>query len=60
MERAYKFSKGQRVKIRDEEDFEWVMGIVEDTTSNSVIIKWEDLHDPVQHFEDEYYKLKLL
>lgn len=60
MERTYKFSKGLRVRMRDEEDLEWVFGVVDDFTSNSVLIKWEDLPDPVQHFEDEYYKIKLL
>lgn len=49
------FKKGQRVKIKDEETGEIINGTVQDITPDCVIIKWEDLTDPVNHDKSEYH-----
>lgn len=58
MERTYKFKEGQRVKMNDPIDG-LVYGVVTDTTSVSVFIKWEDLNEPTEHFTEEFSEIKL-
>lgn len=59
MEREYNFEKGQRVKMRDQDDGTMAYGEVVDTTSISVFIKWEDLTDACEHFKDEFNLINL-
>ena len=46
--------------MKDPDDGIMCYGEVVDTTSNSVFIKWDDLHSPCQHFENEYCDIKLV
>lgn len=60
MERTYSFKQGQKVRTIDEDDGSIVTGEVIDTTSNSIFVKWEDMNEPVQHFQDEYHRITLV
>ncbi len=54
MRRDYQFKIGERVYMIPAEYYPRVYGEVVDTTSHSVIIKWEDNPEPCQHFQDQY------
>lgn len=52
------FYIGQRVKQKDPDDGNMVYGHVTELKENCIYIKWNDLDEPVQHFESEYDSIK--
>jgi hypothetical protein len=54
MRRDYKFNIGERVYIIPAEYYPRTYGVVVDTTSHSVFIKWEDQKTPCEMFQDRY------
>lgn len=60
MERNYKFKIGQTVSMWDEDDECNVRGVVTDTSRDTVFIKWEDLHDPTEHLQEEFHKMRVI
>lgn len=54
------FKVGQRVKMYDKEDSGNVYGHVLEVKPNditrlsSIVVKWNDLHDPCEHYHDEF------
>lgn len=52
------FYTGQRVKMVDPDDGYMAYGHIVEIKDKSVVIKWPDLSDPVEHFEDEYDSIK--
>jgi hypothetical protein len=59
MKKASDFSEQQRVSIFDDDENRRVYGVVTRVLENSIVIKWEDLHDPVQHFDDELNDIRI-
>lgn len=58
------YKVGQRVKMYDTEDKCNVYGHVievrpdEILRLSSIVIKWNDMNDPCEHFPDEFEKIK--
>lgn len=52
------FYIGQRVKQKDPDEGYWAYGHIQEIKEKSVIIKWGDLYEPVEHFEDEFDSIK--
>lgn len=48
------FYIGQRVKQKDPDEGYMVYGHVTEIRSNSIVIQWGDLPNPVEHMEDEF------
>lgn len=59
MRRDYNFEIGQRVYKIPAEGWPNVYGIVTDTSSVSVFIKWEGLAQDAEHFMNEYIDIEL-
>lgn len=59
MEKNYKFTIGQNVKIFDEDNQEWKRGKVTDKSRDTVFIKWDDLSEPTEHEQWEFPNIKL-
>lgn len=49
-----KFNKGQRVKQIDPDDGVLAYGTITEVRVSSLMIEWDDLSEPTEHFEDEY------
>ncbi len=59
MERNYKFSEGQKVKMVDEESGGKIKGVVADYTRDTVFILWENRKEPTEHPQSDYHKIRL-
>ena len=52
------FKVGNRVKMKDPDDGIIYTGTIIEVREKSVIIKWPDLFDPCEHFEEEFGQIK--
>lgn len=48
----------QRVKQKDPDEGYMVYGHVTEIKDNSIMVQWNDMREPVEHFEDEYETIK--
>lgn len=49
---------GQRVKQKDPDEGYMVYGHITEIKDKSILIKWNDISEPVEHYEDEYDSIK--
>lgn len=47
------YSVGQELRTRDEETKKWIKGVVEEVSEGTVMIKWEDLSEPIEYRIDQ-------
>lgn len=52
------FIIGQRVKQYDNDEGCFVYGHVQEIKEKSIVIKWGDIIDACEHFEDEFDSIK--
>ena len=52
------FYVGQRVKQKDPDDNCMVYGHVISIDDHSILIKWNDISEPCEHFENEYPEIE--
>jgi hypothetical protein len=52
------FYINKRVKMKDEEDGVYVYGRITDIQSDFIIVKWNDIESPCQHYADEWPLIK--
>jgi hypothetical protein len=53
------FYVGQRVKMYDEDDECNVYGHVKEIHPDRIVIKWNDLNEPTDHFKGEWPDIKV-
>lgn len=60
MQTVKNFTVGQRVKIYDKEECCNVYGHIIEIREKSIIVKWNDLSEPCEHFEtfDDFQEIK--
>ena len=58
MERDYKFTIGQLVYTYDEDEYQFIQGIVADKTSATVCIQWENRKTATDYQQYDFDKLK--
>lgn len=62
--KEFYFSVGQRVRMFDKDDNANVYGHVLEVKANevlelsSIVVKWNDLNDPCEHYYDEFKNIK--
>lgn len=52
------FYVGQRVKQKDPDEGFMAYGHVLEIKEKSIIIKWGDMYEPIEHFDDEWDTIK--
>jgi hypothetical protein len=52
------FYVGQRVKIWDADEHCNTYGHVKEIGDNFIMVKWNDMYDPVRHEEEEFKDIK--
>lgn len=48
------FYVGQRVVQKDQQEDFWAYGHVKQIRDNRIVIQWNDITSPCDHFEDEW------
>lgn len=54
------FKVGQKVTTKDSDSSEYINGIILEITLISVTIQWEDIKDPVKHYQDEFDDINVI